>query len=282
MKKQWIVLCIAALAIPVLAQQTNDFQKGSPERKKHGHSKMTEQQRKERTEKKYKFLDKSLTRMGVGEEDRIRIRDLQIEHRKKMRANMQRMNKARKTLSKLEDSGADEAEIEQAIQEIANAQAEQLRILVGNRKEMENILGEEKYAAFMESARAQYRKHDNRSGAGIPPRPGLPPLPDSRRDPPPPVPPPSLEEYIQFMDHARMQFLQSHPPTNANVPPPLLEEYIQFMDHARMQFLTTRQPAGADIPPPLEEYIRFMDQARMQFLESRRSVDHPGAPPPSW
>jgi len=249
MKKQWIALWIAALAIPVLAQQTNDFRKGSPENKKHGHAKMTEQQRKERTEKKYKFLDKSLTQMGVGEEDKIKIRDLQIEHRKKMKANMQRMNKARKALSGLEESVADEAEIEQAIQEISAAQAEQLRILVSNRREMENILGKEKYARFMDNARAQYRKHDRRSGAGIPPRPDLPPQPNQNRRTPPPTP---------------------------------LEEYLHFLDLARAQFFESRMAAGgARLPPPTpDEYTRFMDHARMQYFESHRPADHPGAPPP--
>ena len=250
MKKQWIALWIAALAIPVLAQQTNDFRKGSPESKKRGHAKMTERQRKERSGKKYKFLDKSLIQMGVDKEDRIKIRNLQVEHRKKMKGNMQRMNKARKALSELQASGADGAEIEPAIQEIANAQAEQLRILISNRREMENILGKEKYAAFMESARMQYRKHDNRSGTGIPPRPGLPPLPS-----------------------------QTH---NRKAPPPTpIEEYLRFMDHARGQFFEKRQAGGEGLPPPTpEEYIRFMDHARERFFESHRPGGHPGAPPP--
>ena len=245
MKKQWIVLWIAALAMPVLAQQTNDFRQGSSEKKKHERSKMTEQQRKERQEKKYRFLDKSLTQMGVGKEDKARIRDLQIEHRKKMKANMQRMNKARKTLSKLENSAAGDTEIEQAIQEIAAAQAEQLRILVSNRREMESILGKEKYTRFMENARVQYRKHDHRGGSGIPPRPGLPPLPNQNLKTPP-LPP--LGEYLRFMDHAREQFLKTR--VKEGKTPPTPEEYIHSMDRARARYFESHRPGGPGTPPP--------------------------------
>ena len=249
MKRKWIVLCIAALAMPVLAQQTNNFKKETPESKKRGHAKLTEEQRKERTAKKYKFLEKSLIEMGVGKEGRIKIRNLQIQHRKKMKANMLRMNKARKTLSGLENSGADKTEIEQAIQEIAAAQAEQLRILVSNRRKMENILGKEKYAQFMDNARAQYRKHDNRSGAGIPPRPGLPPLPNpqTNRKSPPPTP---IEEYLRFMDRAREQFFEKRKARGAKPPTP--EEYIRFVDRSRERFFKNHRPKPPIAPPPKE------------------------------
>jgi hypothetical protein len=245
MKKQWIVLWIVALTIPVLAQQTNNVRKATPENKKREQTQTTEQQRKERSVRKYKFLEKSLSELGVSKEDRVKIRDLQIEHRKKMKANMQRMNKARKTLSRLESSTADDAEIEQAIQEIAQAQAEQLRILVGNRREMESILGKEKYAHFMENARAQYRKHDNRSGAGIPPRPGLPPLPNpnSKHKSAPPSP---IEKYLQFMDHARKQFFEKREARGA--PPPTPEEYIRFVDRSRKRFFENQHPSEPHSP----------------------------------
>ena len=245
MKKQWIVLWVVAMTIPALAQQTNHFRKGTQKNKKSEHVKITEQQRKERIEKKYHFLEKSLTQMGVSAEDKIKIRNLQIKHREKMRINMQRINNARKKLSKLENSGADEDSIEQAIQEIANAQAAQLRVLVGNRREMKNILGKEKYAHFMENARIQYRKHDNRSGTGIPPRPGLPPLPNSKTLPPSPI-----EEYLRFMDHAREQYLKKRQARGAKPPTP--KEYIHFMDRTRERFFKNHPLNNSNAPssPP--------------------------------
>ena len=229
MKKQWIFLGIATLVMPVLAQQANDVKKDGLARSKP----LAEAQRKEH----YKFLDKSLTQIGVGKEDKAKIRALQIEHRQKMKANMQRMNKARKTLSKLENSAASEAEVELAIQEIAAAQAEQLRILVSNRREMEKILGKEKYAQFMENARAQYSKHDRQSGSGIPPRPKHQALPSS-----------PLGGYLRFMDRARERFLKTQ--IKEGKPPPTPEEYNRFMDRARAEYLESHRSSTPSTPPP--------------------------------
>ena len=41
---------------------------------------------------------------------------------------------------------------------IADAQTEQLKILVYNRRDMEKIIGKEKHAQLMEIARAQFHK----------------------------------------------------------------------------------------------------------------------------
>ncbi len=63
---------------------------------------------------------------------------------------------------------------------------------MGNRIEMERILGKEKYKKFMQNARKQFQKHGRHGGTGFPPMPGrrpggkAPPMPDPNA--PPPVP----------------------------------------------------------------------------------------------
>ncbi len=194
MKKKWMILLATITVLPVVAQETNQFHpRRDNGRKTAGEQpkrpEWTEQQRKEHSERRYKFMDKALSEIGVGEEDRVKIRTLQEAHRQKMKANTARGNTARHKLSELQEKGATEEEIDVAIQEIADAMAEQLRILVRNRMEMEKILGKEKYALFMQNARKQFQKHGRRGGPDLPPRPGLPPIPgekNSKRSPPPP------------------------------------------------------------------------------------------------
>jgi len=194
-----MVLLAMLVAIPVMAQQTNDF-KGSPEKERSGirknrsnterarRSEITEEQRNER---KYKFMDDALTKIGVSEEDRIKIHAIQEAHRKKMKDNSVRVSAARKKLSELQRKSASVAELDAVIDEISAAQAEQLKILVRNRLEMEQLLGQEKYKNFMDSARMQFRKHGRPGGHGMPPRPGMPPIPGRTDggDNKPPLPP---------------------------------------------------------------------------------------------
>lgn len=200
MKKQMIVLWFTAVAISGMAQETNPLARPSQDNsrksveKTHPRSQWTEQQREEHQERKYQFMDKVLSEIGVGGADRVEIRMLQEIHRQKMKANMKRSIAARKKLSELQEKGAAEEEIGGAIQEIADAMAEQLWVLVRNRMEMEKILGKEKYALLMQNARKQFQKHGRSGGASVPPRPGLPPMPGEGRGvkqpPPPPVQPP--------------------------------------------------------------------------------------------
>lgn len=193
MKKHWMVLFIIAMALPVFAQKTNAIPRSRDAvEKKHSRlesSPWTEKNRKEYQERKYQFMSKMLSNIGVSDDDKIKIRKLQEAHRQKMKANTKRSTSARKKLSRLQDQGANEKEIEAAIQDVVDAFAEQIRILVGNRREMEKILGKEKYALFMQDARAQFKKHGQRGGSGMPPRPGLPPLPNTGKTPKtPPLP----------------------------------------------------------------------------------------------
>ena len=128
-------------------------------------------------------MERELNRIGVTEEEKAQIIELQKKYKELMEANAQRMAMAREKLSKLQDEGAPMEVLEIAIQDVSAAQTEQLRILVRNRMEMERILGKEKYAQFMQNARTQYKKHGHRGGPPLPPRPGLPPTPGL-----PPVP----------------------------------------------------------------------------------------------
>ena len=68
MKKHLIILLVSAIAIPALAQNTNNF---------HKRSEKMEQQRRKQLERKYQFMDKMLTRIGVSDEDKVKISGLQ-------------------------------------------------------------------------------------------------------------------------------------------------------------------------------------------------------------
>jgi hypothetical protein len=102
-----------------------------------------------------------------------------------MAVNSQRVSAARKELSNLQDEGAPMEVLETAILDVSAAQAEQLRIIVRNRMEMEHILGKEKQDQFMKNARIQFQKHGRRGGPPLPPRPGFPPTPQSQPETPP-------------------------------------------------------------------------------------------------
>ena len=136
------------------------------------------------------LMQKALKNLEITEEQQQQIVVLQQQHAEKIRANARRTDAAGKKLAELQDSGASRDEIARAIDEISEAQKERLWILTDNRMEMERILGKEKYKAFMEKARKQYRAHRRHGGLGMPPRPDLPGGPGEResRNPHPPQP----------------------------------------------------------------------------------------------
>jgi len=133
-------------------------------------------------------MEKALNELGITEEQRTKILFLQQEHMEKMKANWQQLNAARNDLSRLQDESAPMEDIDAAIQRVADAQAEQLRIFAHNRREMEMILGKEKNDLFMQNARQQFRRHGRRPGPDLPPMPGqenganLPPPPPGESD----------------------------------------------------------------------------------------------------
>ncbi len=189
MKKQIMILAVLALAIPALAQDTNGF---GPCREKKNPPEWGEKKRAGHQQRRLRLMQRELKKIGVTEEEKTQIIQLQKMHKEKMATNAQHIAATREKLSKLQDEGAPMEMLEAAIQEVSVAQTEQLRILVANRIEMERILGKEKYAKFMQNARTQFQKHGRHGGPPLPPRPGLPPIPGQERPRGnPPIPPPS-------------------------------------------------------------------------------------------
>ena len=184
MKKQFIILAVAALVLPAIAQ-TNECEK--PEKFNRDKAEMQKH--------RLQLMEKSLKEIGVTEEQQQQIFELQKKHLQIMKENMEKIDAARENISKLEKSGASEAELFAAIDVLTAAQGDQMKALMRNRLQMEEILGKEKFAQFMETARSQYRKHGRRSGKGMPPKPPrLPPIPGEVTDPPPPPVPPESQE----------------------------------------------------------------------------------------
>ena len=197
MKKQIIIMALAASVLPAIAQTTNSVpekpaKKDRPEQKgdyqgKRGDGwnrgererrEMTEEEKAQRQERRLQLMEKTLTDIGVTDEQRQQIKDMQAAFREEMKAASEKVNAARDQLHKLESSGASQEEIFAAIDAVSTAQSEQLKVLAKNRMAMEKLLGPEKFKQFMEAARTQYKKHGGRrGGAGRPPIPGEPPIP---------------------------------------------------------------------------------------------------------
>ena len=130
---------------------------------KQGGNKSGDSARKQKMQqRKIKLMNETLSKIGVSKEDQKKIRKMQGKYRKRMFANREKMGKARKELVQLQKQKASDAEIELAIQKVTKAFGEKLRLIVKNRRDMEKILGEEKYRQFMKLARKQFRNHANR------------------------------------------------------------------------------------------------------------------------
>jgi uncharacterized protein YjiS (DUF1127 family) len=181
MKNRSIMIAVLVLTLPLMAQETDISQKSFAEA-----TAEEQEPKKSRSEKGEKFrarqvklLEKALTDIGVTDEQRTSIFALQEAHMEKMKINWQRLKDARSTLSRLQDQSAPMEEIDAAILKVADAQAEQLRLIAHNRREMEEILGKEKNDRFMQNARKQFRRHGRHPGHPLPARPGAadPPLP---------------------------------------------------------------------------------------------------------
>jgi len=199
MKLQIIATLVITTAIPLMAQETNS-PSGTNDAPQVSNAETTPElaadqserpREKDRSLQKrhLKLMEKALNEIGVTEEQRQKIIILQQAHMEKMKANWKRMKGARDELSRLQDLGASMEELDVAIQEVSDTQTEQLQILVRNRMEMERILGKEKNDLLMMKARESFRSHGRRPGAGMPPRPKVPPMPGDEQNGAPPSPP---------------------------------------------------------------------------------------------
>jgi hypothetical protein len=186
-----------AVALPLMAQESDHAQKPAPDAqpKANMSAESAPDQGEEFRARQVKLMEKGLKEIGVTEEQRTRILDLQEAHMEKMKANWELMKAARNDLSRLQDESASMEEIDAAIQKVADSQAEQLRLIAHNRREMENILGKEKNEMFMKNARKQFRRHGRPPSPNMPPRPGaneaasppFPPVGTDNEAPPPPL-----------------------------------------------------------------------------------------------
>lgn len=217
MKRHLLIIAASALVFPVFAMETNNapypprvkkydapgrkdgdklrqdrkrgengFRKGD---RSEWHREMSPEEKAMRQERRLKLMEKTLKEIGVTEEQREKISALQKKLRDDMKKASKAASEARRKLSQLEKDNAPVENIYAAIDAVSDTQAEQMKILVRNKIQMERILGSEKYRQFMEAARKSYRKHGGRhSGTGLPPRPGMPPLPPNNSEKLPPIP----------------------------------------------------------------------------------------------
>ncbi|MDF7798748.1 hypothetical protein P4C99_04695 [Pontiellaceae bacterium B1224] len=188
MKIHLITLVVVVLTFPVWAQQTNELNQSKTDKKERSNKQRREWSAEEKAamdERRLQILEKTLKEIGVTEEQKVKIIDIQKNLKEQMRTSYQNIEAKKKNLSELEKSGATEEKIYAAIDEVSDAQAEQMKILARNRMQMEKILGKEKYKLFMDSARNKWKEHGRRGGSGMPQKPELPPLPDKHSKEPP-------------------------------------------------------------------------------------------------
>jgi Spy/CpxP family protein refolding chaperone len=191
MKKQITILAVCALSLPVFAQQTNSSplctgteqisqkKTGENERKRREHKELSPEKKEEMQVRRLQLMEKTLQEIGVTDEQKTQIVALQKQLKDRMHESSTKVDEARNKLKDLEKSGAPETEIYIAIDEVSNAQAEQMKILARNRIQMERILGKEKFELFMDSARYQWKEHGRRNGSE------MPPVPNEDTDSPP-------------------------------------------------------------------------------------------------
>lgn len=179
MKKYILITLLCACSTSLLAQQTNatrgafsNSERPRRERedfpRKGRNHEPSEEQKLEEHERRIQLMDEALDKIGVSKAEREKIILLQKEHREIMKVQMDRLKKARKKLSALQDASASETELNAAIDEVSDAQTDQLKTLVRNRMQMEQILGKEKFKLFMEKARQQFKKHGRHGGPDMP------------------------------------------------------------------------------------------------------------------
>jgi uncharacterized protein YjiS (DUF1127 family) len=190
------MIAVLVLALPLMAKENDIANTPPPDAKptEHESGKSSSDQGDKFRARQVKLMEKALKDIGVTEEQRARIYSLQEVHMEKMKVNWKHLKEARRNLSRLQDESAPMEEIDAAIQIVADAQAEQLRLIAHNRREMEEILGSEKSDQLMQNARKQFRHHGRKPGPPLPPRPGAddaayPPLPSRESIPEAPAPP---------------------------------------------------------------------------------------------
>lgn len=199
MKKLIIAAGVFAMALPLMAQQTNTAEetkssdkepaaKIQPEenampvnetpdegvrREERGPARPAQEDQRDLGERSIRLMYRVLNEIGVSEEQRKQIVEVQNEHNKQMRDAWGRMDRAMRKLSELQNEDATEEEINAAIDEIAASQGDQLKAINCHRMNMEKILGKEKYELLMQKALQEYRER------GRPPSPVMPPRPQN-------------------------------------------------------------------------------------------------------
>jgi Spy/CpxP family protein refolding chaperone len=208
MIKHWIFLGAFMVSLPVFAQDateiclTNNSSHGEKsegersDRKRKEMRDLSPEEKEKMQERRLQLMEDTLKNIGVTDEQKDQIFQLQQEQRENMKAAYKQIEENKRNLSALERSDASQAEIFAAIDAVSSAQADQMKILALNRMQMEQILGKEKFKLFMDSARNKWREHGRHGGSGVPPRPGVPPLPNTgnKTQPPKPSPIPALPQ----------------------------------------------------------------------------------------
>lgn len=134
----------------------------------------------DRRTSKLEVQQRVLNRLNINDQQRQEINILQKDFYNRMNRLNEEASSARAYLNSLINDKFSDQEIEEAISKIANLKAEQLRLVVDNRRKMECLLGKEVNDQFIAMARKRYIDAQKKSYGTWPLYPPTkPPLPNA-------------------------------------------------------------------------------------------------------
>lgn len=128
-------------------------------------------------EDKIVINEQSWDQLGLSEEQKKQVLKIQKDFKESIEQINTRVNKKRSELNNLIEQEAEDGALEQTISEIASLNAEQLWLIIKNKKHINKVIGETKNNELMSLARKKFKERKEKFGGVWPPVPNTPPLP---------------------------------------------------------------------------------------------------------
>ena len=109
-------------------------------------------------EDKIVINEQSWDQLGLSEEQKKQVLKIQKDFKESIEKINTRVNKKRSELNNLIEQEAEDGELEQTISEIASLNAEQLWLIIKNKKHINKVIGETKNDELMSLARKKFKE----------------------------------------------------------------------------------------------------------------------------
>ena len=128
--------------------------------------------------KSYEIKGQAWNKLNINKQQKAEI--LAIQENFKTSMKKINLNSAEKInyLEELLEQEASNEKLQDVISEIANLKAEQMWLIIKNKRSINNILGKTKTQEMMNLARKHYNERKEKYGDSWPPIPNTPPLPN--------------------------------------------------------------------------------------------------------